>query len=79
MITVKDHGVNIQIKVKTDSQEKHLMAFSENELVNILLDLGVSFGDIAYMLQEFEMRGHNHAEFGYYKGFTFSKFQGVLH
>lgn len=79
MITVKDVGVNIQIVVKTDSHDKRFLAFSETELMSILLDLGVTVQDVQYMLQEFEMRGHNHAEFGFYKGFTFSKFEGVAH
>lgn len=80
MIKVKDDGFNIKIEVKTDTHNRKFLAFGEVDLIQILVsECLISASEVEVMLREFEMKGHNYAEFGRYGNFTFSKFDGVFH
>lgn len=80
MIKVKDDGVNIKIEVKTDHGDRKFIAYGELELIQILVsECMISGSEVEAMLHQFDMKGHNYAEFGRYGAFIFSKFDRVLH
>lgn len=76
MIQIEDKGIHIKITHKGDYSTSNFMAFNETQLFQILNKLGVPWEEIEFMAEEMDEKGHNYAEFGRYKSFIYSKFQG---
>lgn len=80
MFKVQDLGQFYRITVQNDTMSAVILVKDENELRQILVNENLtSNGDFEAMLKDFEMRGHNYAEFGRFGGYVFSRFEGMVH